>query len=425
MARSIVQGKLAVLSFAKNGWKTFVCVTDFSLSLNSTELPNRTPGDGKWKSVIYQDASYSINLNGVMVFDTSNFTFDDMVINWLNFNHLDFRLAVISDDGTTKSFQGTIMIASNTLSFNAVTTGKASLTLPGSGELKYFDGLIACNSLILSITITGQTAADGIVHIAYTYSGTPTQIKYRIDGAGAYIITAIDAPIDIPGLAVGSHSVEIFPICLNGYAADNSTSQSFVVTQALTCSAVFDTINFGPANISAAPNISAGSPTMYKWRIDGGVWTTVPISYVVSLAGQGVGAHTIEMVPICSNGVEGTGDTEPFTISSPPATSGVSWAFSSWQPGNILQIYVNTGSGFILTATPAIGSSGSITVPNGAQVRSILQGINNAGSHMEMRTNDTTISSILNDQTGTVPNTFTFTWTTNGDDYSINATVTP
>jgi hypothetical protein len=131
------------------------------------------------------------------------------------------------------------------------------------------------------------------------------------------------------------------------------------------------------------------------------------------------------MVPICSNGVEGTGDTEPFTIASAPAMSNVAWQFPSWQAGNILQIYVDSGSGFILVQTPAIGSSGTMTVATGAQVRAVLQGINIAGSGMNLRTRDDTIATILNNQIGTVPNTFTFTWTTNGDDYSILGTVTP
>jgi hypothetical protein len=375
--------------------------------------------------VIYQDASFSISLGGVLIWDPTNTTWTgfDFVDNWLNFNHIKFRLSFIdADSGAIKSFQGSVMISGHDLAFNAINNVKSSLTLPGSGKLLYFDGYIPCPATIASVTVTGQTAGDGIIHIAYTYTGTPTQMKYRIDGMGSYIITAIGAPIDIPGLSVGTHTYELILTCLNGYDIDSSTTGSFTLTQGLTCSAVITDIAL--TALSAAP-VYTGTPSFYIWSIDGGAPTTYPISSQVSLAGQSVGSHTINMIPVCANGVQGTGFTKPFTVASQPAQSIINYQFLSFVAGNVLQIYVNTGSGFVIQVTPAIGSSGAFNVPTGAQVKGVLSGNNNTGSHAQLETQDLTLSSILDNQTGTIPVVLQYTFTTNGDTYQIGATVTP
>jgi hypothetical protein len=119
--------------------------------------------------------------------------------------------------------------------------------------------------------------------------------------------------------------------------------------------------------------------------------------------------------------VEGTGLSEPFTIASQPAQSIIDYQFASFRTGNIMQIYVNG----ILTISPAIGATGSFNVATGSSVRGVIQGINNSGDNMNLRTTDVTTASLLDNQVGTIPGTFNYTFIANGDEFSILATVTP
>ncbi len=418
-----IQGNNVILALMKDDWVTLLCASDITLSLNLDTLENKTIGDGHWASFAHEKLSYSIAVSGLAILndtdDQTNFSAFDSANHWIKSLYVQFRISYYDDIGEIKSFQGYALVSGLTFNMSTGNLVKDDCTLTGTGELLFFDGLVPCASLILTITVTGQTAADGIVHITYTYSGAPYQVKYRIDGTGSWIYSLVGTTIDVPDLANGSHSVEMIPVCANGYEGDHSTSQSFIVTHALTCSAVFNDITFTAT--SAAPVTSSGTPTQYKWQIDGGMFTTVAIGSFVSIIGQSVGTHSMHMIPICSNGVEGTGFTKSFVVATQPAQSIIDYAFSSIRGGNVLQIYVNG----ILVISPAIGASGFITVATGDSVRAVLQGINNSGDHMNLLVNNVTLSTTLSNQTGTIPNTFQYIWTANGDEYGINATVTP
>src|ERR1700748_1804244 len=67
-----------------------------------------------------------------------------------------------------------------------------------------------CNSTITSITINGgNTAATN------TYTGSATQMQYRIDG-GIWTVQPITSPVSLAGLAVGDHTLEEVPLCSFG-----------------------------------------------------------------------------------------------------------------------------------------------------------------------------------------------------------------
>ena len=417
----VIRGKNAVLSFWKNAWVTYMCSSDTTISMQATELPIKTTGQGHWKKVTYQDASYSLTLGGVVVWDDANWTWSDFVDNWLGFVDVRFRLTLIADDNTVKSFQGYVMVQGHDIAYNPIGVAKSSLTLTGNGELQYFDGLIPCDSTISSITVSGQTAADGIVHITYTYTGAPYQVKYRIDATGNYIYALVGTTLDIPGLALGSHSVEIIPVCMNGYEADNSTSQSFVVTQALTCSAVVTDITI--TTTTAIP-VYTGTPSNYKYSIDGGPYVNVGIGFIVPLGGLSVGAHTVTMVPICSNNVEGTGFTKPFTVASQPAQSIINYNWVNFPyAGNVMNIYVN---GINMVSLIASSGSGSIIVPTGAVIRALIQSPEPTGARsMSFRVDDTTLGTNLSNQSGASPLTLQYIFTANGDTYFIQGIISP
>ena len=417
----IIHGKMAVLSFWNDAWLPFVCATDCSLDISSTTMPIRTIGDGHWNKVTYQNIGYSISLSGTLMYDPTNFTGMDMVDNQFGFTDIRFRLAMTDEQGDIQSFQGYIIVQDQTISFNATGIVKTALTLQGNGELQFFSGLIPCPAVITGITITGQTGASGICTVTYTYTGTPYQVKYRIDGTGMYLYALIGVSIVTPALPIGNHSIEIVAVCQNGYEADNSVSQAFVVTRALTCSAVCTAIG---TSGTISP-IFTGSPAQWSYSIDGGTASIVPIFVLgISTGGLSVGAHSVTVTPICANGALGTPFTQPFTISSNPAQSVINYNWLSFVAGNVMQIYVNS----VLTVSVPMttSGSGSIIVATGNSIRCVLIGNHNTGSSAELKVQDTTLSTVLSDQFGTVPTTLSFTFTAaSGDTYSYTAIVSP
>jgi len=415
----LIQGQNAVLSIYKSTFLPFVCASDISMSLESDELPIRAAKGGHWKDFTYNNASYSITLSGLLKFDTVNFTGFDMLDNWFNFTAIKFLITFDDLNGDQKSFQGFAMVKSNTLSYSAGSLVKGDFELTGKGELMYFDGIIACAGSIITITVTGQTAADGIIHVNYTYSGAPYQVKWRVDGTGNYVYALVGIQIDIPGLSVGTHSIKIVPVCLNGYKSDNSASSIFQVTQALTCSAVCVAINTGGSSFNP---IFTGTPAQWKYNIDGGAYVYVLAAIqTVSLPGLTVGVHTVNIVPVCANGAEGTGRSATFTVTSNPAQSVINYNFASFSTGNLFQIYVNG----ILQQSLSASGSGSLIVATGASVRGVLQALNPIGSHGQLQTQDTTLLSVLDNRTGTANTVLQYTFSTNGDTYFIQGTITP
>jgi hypothetical protein len=418
-----IQGYDAILSINKNGYLPFVCGTDVSVAMTSDELPIRTAKQGHWKNSTYNNASYSITLSGLLKFDDSNFSAFDMIDNWLGFESIEFRVSFSDENGNIKSLQGEAMVKSNTLSWSAGTLVKTDLELTGKGELKYFDGLIACDSSITGITITGQTAVDGIIHVNYTYSGLPYQVKYQIDGMGAWHYALLGVTLDIPGLSLGTHSINIVPVCQNGYESDNSASQAFTITRGLTCSAVCTSISTSGGSLTP---VFTGSPAQWQYSIDGGPFIVVPISITsISISGLTVGAHTVSVQPICSNGAFGTGIfNQVFTVSSSPTHSIINWnTLQDPGTGNQFTIYVNG----VLTVSSSLSSdSGSITVATGSTIiASIKSNVAAGARQLELKVTDSTLSSVLSDVFLSSPGTLNYTFTANGDTFLINGIISP
>lgn len=404
---NLIQGKDAVLSFYKNSFIPVVCSTDISLAITSDTVPTKTKGGGVWKSFNYQALSYEVSLSGLLKFDVANWTGWDMLDNQVNFSQVTFQITFSDDAGNIKSIRGTAVIKTNTTAINIGTLVKQDFVMTGSGSLLIFDGIVPCSAQIQTITVTGQLAADGTVHVAYTYTGTPYQIKYRVDGQGNYVYAAADFVIDIPGLDVGSHSIEIIPVCMNNYEGVG-LAQPFVVTQAMTCGSVITNILISGGYI--ATNTHTGASTMMKYRIDGVFWLITNIDDPIDLSGVSLGTHIIEEVPICANDVEGTGFTKSFTVTVQPSQSEVDWAFTATTSG-MLTIYKNG----VLWVTQSVTGSGMFTVAVGDLIKAVV-----SSSHTNTRTlqvQDLTTSTILYNSSSAVDKQFIFT--ANGHTYSI------
>lgn len=412
-----IQGQYAVLSFFKDDWIPFVCASDISISLTATKAAVRTAGDGHWKKWTYQDSSYALTLSGLLKFDTGNWSGWDMLDNMMNFNNILFRCSFDDQNGDVKTVQGFCMIETTTLTWAMNNLVKNDFQLQGTGKLDLFDGLIPCPSVITAIAITGQTAADGIVHSAYTYTGDIYQVKYRIDATGDYAYAFPAVIIDTPGLSVGDHSIEIIPVCLNGYEGTGLT-QNFTVTRALVCTAAITAINI---SAGAATNINTGGATQMKYRIDGGMWVFALINTSIPVGSLAVGAHTIEEVPICSNGVSGTGLVQSFTISVQPAQSIINYLFTlatGTATIKAFNIYVNG----VLTVSSATSGSGSISVPLSATISAVVS-CGDSGHHIRLQVSDQTTSTAMYDHTVPSPDAVGFIFTANGDTYFISETI--
>lgn len=315
------------------------------------------------------------------------------------------------------------MIETSTLSFAVGNLVKNDFSLQGNGKMDMFDGLIPCDTAIASITVTGQTAGDGIVHISYTYTGVIYQVKWRIDNTGDYAFALADLTIDVPGLALGSHSVEIIPVCLNNFEGTGSV-QDFVVTQSLTCGSVITAITVTTGAGANATNTHTGAATQMKYRIDGGVWINALIDAVISLTGLPVGNHAIEEVPICSNNIEGTGTSQAFTVASNPSQSVINYVFNKTASNVncIFQIWVNG----VLTINKIGSASGSLVVPIGATVKAQMSANSTAFTSVtsELEVVDTTTSAVLVDLIhSAVSWTQNFTFTPMGDEFTITESV--
>jgi hypothetical protein len=361
-----------------------------------------------------------LTLSGLLKFDDENWTGWDMIDNQMNFSHVLVRCSFDDGLGNVRTMQGYVMIETTTLGYSPGNLVKDDFALQGNGKLDIFDGLIPCPTVIVSIVVDGQEAEDGIVHIAYSYTGDAYQIKYRLDDTGDYIYAAADLILDIPDLPLGDHSIEIIPVCLNNFEG-TGFKQAFEVTHALVCNTTISDITINATNKTAVP-VYTGTATQMRYKIDGGAAAIVPITQIISLSGLSVGLHLITIIPLCSvDGqlIAGTGLSKSFTIASQPAQSVISYALNVVSPGS-MSIYVNG----ILRVNLTASGSGSVIAPTGSSVKTVVNG-SIAGSNPELTIIDTTIGTTITSQTSVAPTVAQYILTPNGDSYSINAAILP
>ena len=418
-----IQGNDAVLSLYKNDWVVFLCATDIGLQIDIDVLQTRGPGDGHWGKNTYQKINYSISLSGALKMNNTsdtNFSGFDTLENIKGFVHLPFMISYIDDADNVKSVQGQAMITGLNFGATAGSVVKNDVNFLGDGDLMYFDGYFPCESTISTITIDGQTDEDGIVNVTFTYTGSPYQVKYQIDGAGMWFIALVGPTIAIPGLPLGDHSIEMIPICLNGYDGTGLT-QAFEVTRAETCTITTTSITINDTSTTATVLFSS-APGTFKYRIDSGSWFTVPgTSVIIPISSLDAGDHTIEVVPICSNGISGTGTTLDFTISSRPSTTTVSYSMANDPyPDNYFQVFVNG----ILRLNVAATQSGSIVVNVGDNVKAAIHsGAPPASRALTLSVMNEGTDEIMYNHSAPSPATFSFFWVATADTFQITATI--
>lgn len=423
---NVIQGSNAILSLLKGTYLPFVCASDVAIDIEADEVPTRTQGDGNWKRVDYDAISFSITLSGVMVFDDENFDSFEMLDNQFMFAQVDFRLSLTDDTTPTpnvKSFQGSAVIKKIAVTGSVGHVTKGDFTLDGVGKLSMFDGLIPCATVINTITVNGATSSStGDITVDYTYTGDLAQVKYKMDGQGIYLYAQGAQELSFKGMSIGNHSIEIIPICSNGFEGVGLV-QAFTITQNLSCTTVISDITI--IGTSATAVVSTGAATQMSYSIDGAPAIVALITQGIPISSLAVGNHSITMTPLCSiNGglVPGTGFTKAFTVAAQPAQSIVNYnfTFSGAQGDCIFSLYIN-GSAVVTTT---VNKSGSINVPVGAQLRAFCGSfIPGTTKQVELKVQDTTTNTVLFDQTGIGQTGFQYQGNANGDTYSITGTI--
>lgn len=422
----LIQGKNVVLAIKKDIYVPFVCASDFSVEVDAETVDVRTPNSGNWKKKSYQSLSWKMTLGGMLVYDTINWDGWEFLYNQFGLTSIDVQATFIDDAGTARSLRGTVMISASVLSATIGDAVKGTFSLEGNGKIDIFDGFVPCPSSVTSITVDGQTAADGIVHIDYTFSGDLAQIKYRLDGVGDYVYALPDTVLSIPGLSLGSHSIEIIPICNNAFEGTGMT-QPFMVTQSLTCDSQITNITIAAGPPMTATAVHTGSATQMAYTIDGNPPTRiVPISQAISLSGLSVGNHFISMIPICSNNLQGTGFEKPFTITSNSSQSVLNYSYTqdpsiTYLMGEKFYIYIDSVLAVVLTAS----GSGTLNIGVGQSVRTYLVGLGHYQNTKTLTIEDQTTSTIIYNTTITTstPGIPQHTFVANGDNYLITANV--
>jgi hypothetical protein len=412
----LIQGTDAVLSFYKDSYLPYVCATDIAVSLTAGKLPVRTVKDGHWKKFTYQDLSYTVTLSGLLKFDDANFTGWDLWQNQLGFVQVQFQVTFTDDQNNVRSIRGQAMVETTTTNINVGALVKQDFSLQGSGAMIIFDGIVPCDSAITGITFSGTDSGAGDVTVNYTYTGSPYQVKYRLNGTGDWFYVIVSGSISIPGMAIGDYDIEIIPVCTNNFEGDGATA-SFTVTHALSCSSTITGITISPEYV--ATYTYTGTPTNIRYRIDGGVWVILAIGSSINLASQGLGPHTLDIDPICPNGIVGTGASQSFTISAQPAQSTIAYNLTRSGPFGILQIFVN-GTLYVNQTTTG---SGSIVAPTGASIRASFQ-VSSGGAGGDMSLITLKDGSSIDSRTTSAPATLEYIFTTaDGSAYQINASL--
>lgn len=441
-----IQGSDAILSFYTNDWEPFVCSTDISVAIGVSKVAVRTRGDGQWKKYTYQDVNFSITLSGLLKFDDTNFSGWEMINNQVGFLTLLCRVSFEDDQGNIMTVQGEVMVETTTLGISQGNLVKNDFQLQGTGSLLIFVGLVPCPTEITAITVNGQEASDGTINVTHTYTGEAYQIKYRINNTGDYVYALSDETLTIPGLAIGpNQSIEIIPVCANGYEGTGMT-QTFQVTQGLTCSSVTTGItiyapnaaNFsglaggvvvtgGASSMYIVPTIE-GSATQFGYGWEGGSqYFYLPAGSPIPINNLAPGAHTINIIPVCAFGpnnspVWGVGMYVGFTLNVQPAQSPLAYNYENDPTGNSLSLYIN---GVLSVAASVSNASGNITAPAGAAIRVVLSS-SNVGSRVGTLTiTDNTTSAQLYNNSANSPFSMTYSFTANGDSFTITGIVSP
>lgn len=184
----------------------YICAKEVSIATTAALVETLTVGAGVWNKPAYQSLSYTIQLSGVLVLNsTTGFTGFDFLANQTNFVNVNWQLQFIDTAGVTKTARGQSVIESVAFTLSAGQLAADAISLPGYGSFTLIDGDYDCGAEItdidwveagLDVTITMAVTVD-TAYVSYIISRsagvalTGTAIH---DGSGTIVFVRSEGP---------------------------------------------------------------------------------------------------------------------------------------------------------------------------------------------------------------------------------------
>lgn len=217
-----------ILQVMKAGeYRDFLCATEVAIDIDTETKSVKTVGDGVWARYRGQRLSYVITLNGLIKLNTGDDPAAfDLIDYQTEFLELEYRMIFEDSEGSLKVVYGNALVVKTGLSNPSDGFSTSAFTLNGCGAPVIVDALVACGITVTDITVD-LTGLPFFVTFNYTHTGgTPLRFEYAIDGGGRLISASSPLTISSPG--AGAHSIEIWPVCDNGYDGTSFT-KSFTI----------------------------------------------------------------------------------------------------------------------------------------------------------------------------------------------------
>jgi hypothetical protein len=333
-----VLGIDAIIQFMKgDDYYPYACATDISISFEMETKSVKTIGDGNWDKPRGQKKGYTIDVNGLVKFDDDTVPHSFDLYNYFDgMTPVSYRIIFTNDQGDLKVIEGSALPVSVNLGGGSEGFATGSATLKGDGSVEVRDLIVPCPSSIISVQLV-EGGDYPIIRIT-AHTGSPARYDYSIDGGGLvsqFANSSIQALSLDPGIAAGSHTLTIIPVCDNGYNGEEFNTTFDIVGTGGGCDVptdiVFTLITENTATASWTP---PGTPPGdgYYWELlvgtsfqDSGT-VAVPTVDLVDLTG-GL-TYTFKVKSVCESGVSESGFiSDTFETDAPANPTQIIWLF--------------------------------------------------------------------------------------------------
>jgi hypothetical protein len=233
-----VLGTDVIIQFLKNGnYVNYGCATNIEIQYTMETKGTKTIGDGVWRRKRGQNLGAVINLTGVIVIDANKPTVFDLLNYLKSLADVQYRLRFTDNGGGVVVIDGDALPTAVSISGGIDGYGTGDITLDCNGDPDYItpipdpddpdpdpDNPNECIAEIASASSgTNSFPASRYVTIESMVPGSaPIQRwDYKIDGGGtltAFTDQFMPVSFTIPlAYLSGSHTVEVTPICENGF----------------------------------------------------------------------------------------------------------------------------------------------------------------------------------------------------------------
>jgi hypothetical protein len=232
-----ILGKDVIIQFYKGGnFFNYGCAAEVEAQFSMETKSVKTVGDGIWKRSRGQSLALQIELNGVIMDDTSIPVAFDLLDYFKNMTDVQYRLLFYDNVGLKKIISGFALPINVNLGGGAEGHGTGSITLVGNGDP---DQIITppnpnpnpnnpvpnCDAEIATAhtELRGSTIQRRWVVVDTMVPGgaTISRWDYTLDGGGTQsaFTSGIPAEWILPiAFGIGTHTIVITPICDNGFS---------------------------------------------------------------------------------------------------------------------------------------------------------------------------------------------------------------